>query len=213
LENNKTHIAIFIALLFHISGLIGMFTTAKPWFVSMTPLTLLLMFGLYNWTEGIDKKWLIFSAIGFITGIVVEIIGVKTGLLFGSYAYGDVMGVKILGVPLLMGIQWLITIVCSAHLVYYVMSKVNWTFGPFRFAILGALVTTFFDYLIEPAAIDFGYWSWANNIIPLYNYVCWYVISFILFYCYDRFFKPEKINYFSVVLIITQMIFFLVLRF
>ncbi|MBK7882949.1 MAG: carotenoid biosynthesis protein [Chitinophagaceae bacterium] len=43
-------------------------------------------------------------------GIAVEIIGVKTGFLFGNYSYGIVLGPKIQSVPILIGINWFIII-------------------------------------------------------------------------------------------------------
>jgi putative membrane protein len=43
---NKFEAATFIALLFHVSGFIGMFTSKHDWFVANTPLNLLLMAAL-----------------------------------------------------------------------------------------------------------------------------------------------------------------------
>ena len=34
-----------------------------------------------------------------LIGFVIEVIGVKTGYVFGSYSYGDSLGFKILEVP------------------------------------------------------------------------------------------------------------------
>ncbi|MBK6998097.1 MAG: carotenoid biosynthesis protein [Lewinellaceae bacterium] len=38
----------------------------------------------------------------------VEIVGVKTGLLFGAYQYGENLGPKFFGVPPLIGINWVV---------------------------------------------------------------------------------------------------------
>ncbi len=209
----KSKIAVGLALLFHISGLIGMTTSAKPWFVSLTPLTLLLMFGLFLWTEeNKSKAFFQFAAIAFGTGIMVEIIGVNTALLFGTYEYGSTMGLKLFGVPQLMGIQWLMTILCSSHLLKYILQLTNKTSRPVTFAIAAAIITTLFDVAIEPIAMDFEYWNWKDDFIPFYNYVCWFVISFLLHWINEHFFKRESVNTFGVILLIIQVLFFVLLR-
>lgn len=210
--DNKIKIAIFIALLFHISGLIGMLTVYKPWFISMTPLTLLLMFGLLWWTEQRDKNDYLFAITVFVTGLAVEIIGVNTGLLFGSYEYGDVMSIKVMGVPWLMGVQWLVTILCIAHLVKYLTHKNQWSINALIFAVIAASITTIYDVVIEPIAIDFDYWHWHSVYVPFYNYVCWFIISFVLHYVFIKLFEKKAINVFAIVLIAIQALFFILLN-
>jgi putative membrane protein len=33
------------------------------------------------------------------------------------------------------------------------------------------------DVLIEPVAVDLGFWSWQGGDIPWTNYLCWFVVS------------------------------------
>jgi bisanhydrobacterioruberin hydratase len=207
---HKNKIAIGLALLFHFSGFIGMMTSAKSWFVALTPLTLILMFALLIWTEeNKGPKYFQYLALVFIAGMIVEIIGVNTSMLFGVYEYGSVMGLKLLGVPLLMGIQWFATIEISAHLIRYLLHFKNKNLSPFYFALTAALVTTIFDIAIEPVAMDFDYWNWEGDKVPMYNYVCWFVVSFILHWAREQFFKKEGINIFSAFLFLLQVAFFL----
>jgi bisanhydrobacterioruberin hydratase len=207
----KIKISIIVAALFHFSGFMGLMTNAKPWFVSMTPLTLLLMFGLLIWTEeNKGVKYYQYLGLVFFAGLLVEIIGVNTGLLFGDYTYGDVMGLKIFGVPLLMGIQWFATLACSAHMIQYLFHKNK--FSSLYFALIAATITTIFDVAIEPVAMDFDYWNWNSDHVPLYNYICWFVISFILHWLKEQYFKTSKVNFFGVVLFILQVVFFIFLN-
>ncbi len=210
---NKVAISIFLALLFHVNGLLGMMTTYKPWFVSMTPFTLMLMFILLIWTEKKTSPLLYINAfVIFAIGMLVEIIGVNTAYLFGHYTYGNVMGIKWLGVPLLMGIQWWVTIVCSAHLLHFILSTRKQKLNTFYFSILAALITTGYDVLIEPIAMAFDYWQWTNNSVPLYNYVCWFLISFIIHFGCVTYNPIEKLNYYAATLIVTQALFFFLLN-
>ena len=42
----------------------------------------------------------------FVIGLVTEIIGVNTGLLFGTYSYSSILGPKLFNVPLIIGLNW-----------------------------------------------------------------------------------------------------------
>jgi putative membrane protein len=220
----RFHVATFIALLFHVSGCIGMFTSHREWFIQNTPLNLLLMFGLLLFTHrGMSMKFFGFIALCFSVGMLTEIIGVHTGLLFGSYRYGEVMGIKLLEVPLLIGINWFVIVYCAGML----MTKIHdWIDAKYVTAgsmlspqvkaisiiIDGALLATFFDYIMEPVAVKLGYWYWlGDGCIPFINYLCWFVISTGLLYFFTRLtFKAH--NHFAVHLFIIQLLFFGVLR-
>jgi putative membrane protein len=203
-------ISIFIALLVHVAGGIGIAYFNRSFFVAMTPVNLLLMFVLLAWNEiSINKQWLIFLAAAFFTGFVTEIIGVNTGWLFGQYAYGSLLGPKILGVPLLIGINWFCIVYCSLQLVLNSIPalKTTWV-GASLFA---AFFATLFDWMMEPVAMVLGYWQWENGVVPLYNYVCWFLISLLLSMIYFRISLFQK-NAFAIPLLVIQFLFFLLLR-
>jgi putative membrane protein len=220
---HKFFVATFIALLFHVSGCIGMFTSYKDWFIANTPVNLLLMFALLLWTQ--EKKnvqFALFVLTCFAVGMLVEIVGVNTSLLFGRYQYGDVLGLEFMNVPWLIGINWFLIIYTSAMAVSQVH---NWveekyvTAGVFlspqiknlSLIIDGALLATFFDYVMEPVAMKLGYWSWFNSSIPFMNYLCWFFISILLLYAFTKL-TFNRHNQFAVHLLIIQLLFFGVLR-
>jgi putative membrane protein len=43
-----------------------------------------------------------------------------------------------------------------------------------------ALLMTFFDFMMEPAAIKLGYWTWIEVEVPLQNYVAWFILGGLL---------------------------------
>src|SRR6516225_4687388 len=83
-------VALFLALLFHVCGLIGiLFTSYKNWFIKSTPFTLLLMALLLVLTHTPkNKKFFIFLFVICTIGFSAEVVGANTGLLFGKYNYG-----------------------------------------------------------------------------------------------------------------------------
>ncbi|HNP53347.1 MAG TPA: carotenoid biosynthesis protein, partial [Ferruginibacter sp.] len=90
---NRVQIATAIAILFHAVGLFGIFCLPRASFLQTTPLNLLLMFALLIYTQPRINCWYwIFFGLCFVTGIIVEWVGVHTGLLFGDYQYGSALG-------------------------------------------------------------------------------------------------------------------------
>lgn len=206
----KLFFSVFVALLFHVNGAIGMAGIKKDWFIAMTPLNLLVMLVLLIFTEGSkNKHYFLFFGLCFSVGMISEMIGVNTGLLFGNYYYGEPMGLKVLGVPLLIGIQWFVSVYCSIQLAHLI-KKISQTesFNKLVLAFAAASITTIFDYIIEPAAIKLGFWHWLDNQIPVYNYVCWFVISFFLSFFYLKK-ENDKINIFAITLFFIQITFFI----
>jgi putative membrane protein len=223
-QKQKNNIALFLALLFHVCGAIGiLFTPYKQWFINNTTVNLLLMAALLIFTQ--KQKNIFFFAFAllcFFTGMVTEIIGVNTGLLFGRYQYGDILGVKVFGVPLLIGVNWFITIFCSCNIIFllneWLYKKLSTDMQPslavqlFAFVTDAALLATLFDYILEPTATQLGYWQWLpDGLVPLFNFVCWFIISAVLATVF-RLMKFDKHNQFAVHLLIIQVLFFLVLQ-
>jgi putative membrane protein len=125
-------------------------------------------------------------------------------------------------VPVLIGINWFMIIFCATILIKktheYFLRKmpagavISASMRSIAFIIDAALLATFFDWLMEPAAIKLGYWQWLpNGNIPVYNYVCWFCISAFLFAA-SKYFSFNRHNQFAVHLFIIQLLFFLILR-
>lgn len=212
---------LFIALLFHVTGLLGiLFTPYSDWFINNTPVVLLTMFLLLTNSQIKSfKAYIIFSFVAFITGMVTEIIGVNSGLLFGHYEYGQVLGPKIYGVPFLIGLNWFVIVYCSGALltqgVELLQNKLNIKITGFVASIFviigGATIATCFDFILEPVAAKLHFWSWENGQVPFLNYLCWFIISAFLLGV-KMYFKSIRINSFAISLLIIQALFFLMLN-
>jgi len=212
---------LFLALLFHGTGVLGiLFTPYKDWFVSSTPLVLLFMFFLLANTQlKAIKNFLLSFAIAFVISMGTEIIGVNTGLLFGQYQYGPVLGPKILGVPWLIGLNWFVIVYCSGsfliHSLELMKSKFNIrvtaTSSTAMVVLGGAAMATFFDFILEPVAVKLNFWTWNNGDIPLYNYLCWFLVSAVLLRINLQL-KQVNAHVFASSLLIIQAVFFLMLH-
>lgn len=219
------NIALFIVLLFHVSGAIGiLFTDHKQWFISNTPLNLLLSAALLFITQKQkNSAFFLLILVCGVTGFLAEVIGTSTGLLFGNYKYGNVLGFKVKDVPLLIGVNWFVAVYCvgiiSSQMQAWSNKKLiemdatisNKT-KTLSFIFDGAILATFFDFIMEPVAVKLGFWQWlGDGSIPFYNYVCWFVISALLLLVF-RLLSFNKHNPLAVHLFIIQLLFFLLLR-
>jgi len=153
----------------------------KSYFLSLSSYNLLLSFIIVIVSSQVKSlRFYIFILFVFLTGYFVELIGVHTHYLFGNYRYGSNLGFKILDIPLIIGVNWVVLILVS-HSISLKIVKHN-IFTP----IIASLLMVGLDFLIEPVAIKSDYWSWENNQIPLYNYVCWFLISFLIHIVYQK---------------------------
>ena len=222
MKTSRHQVATTIAILFHTIGLLGILFFDQALFASMTALNLLLMSILLIYTQRDHTKgfWIFFIA-AFIIGFGAEMIGTSTGLIFGNYSYGNVLGPAWNNVPLIIGINWFMVIYCCGVSMYTLLNnlimKVSGGLPPPRpglqllsLVIDGATMAVILDYLIEPVAIKLGFWQW-NGDIPLYNYVSWFIISCILLLMFHLL-KFNKQNKFAVNLLLIQVMFFLLLR-
>lgn len=203
----KTRIAIIIIILFHVVGLIGFaFTSLNTLFLNLVPWHLLLMAGIIVYShDRADAKFLFFALLIFAFGFAAELIGVHTGLLFGSYSYGETLGLKLFGIPLMIGINWFLLIYSTGVLLQ--RSRIK---SVYVRIIIGALILVILDFLIEPIAIHYDYWHWKGNGIPLKNYACWFALSAFMLFIFEQF-KFKLQSKAAVVLLAMQFVFFVVL--
>ncbi|MFN5422316.1 MAG: carotenoid biosynthesis protein [bacterium] len=207
---SKIFWAVFICGLVHVSGAIGMVFFDRDAFLELTSVNLILMFVLLLWTEDrITPAWIYSLLIIFITGVVTEIIGVNTGILFGSYSYGDFFGMKIMDVPLIIGVNWFCIVYCCFILASRFIRNRRFAFVLIPF--FTAILTTAFDWIMEPAAVTLTFWNWKGGVIPLLNYASWFIITFVLVRIM-LFFNTPTTNRFSIYLLGIQASFFIFLR-
>ena len=108
-HNNPTtlNFAIGVIWLFHLSAMVGVTIGEVDWFIQKTPINLMLQSILLFLVFPIAKKYSFgLFVLMFCIGYGVEYIGVKYGIPFGEYSYGNNLGPKLGDVPLLSGTNW-----------------------------------------------------------------------------------------------------------
>jgi bisanhydrobacterioruberin hydratase len=199
----KAHLAVGIVWLFHISALIGVSLGHLDWFISKTPLNLMVCLLLFLLVYPLDtvKKIMAF-AVFFGGGMFAEWLGVNYGILFGAYEYGENFGPKWDGVPLLIGAYWaLLTFITAALMDYTALN--SWTK-----AFLAAVLMVVLDYFMEHSAPHFDFWTFEGGYAPLENYVTWFLLA-LLFQAILRWMDLRGNKTISLHLYLAQLLFFL----
>ncbi len=206
----KPNISIIIILIFHAVGFIGFYIPVlQGYFMRLVPFHLLLMVGILiiNHRNRGRRFWTFFIGTAF-AGYFIEVLGTKTGLIFGNYYYGGTLGFKVLDVPLLIGLNWVLLI----YSVGYIM-KLTQLDSIFLKAFFGALMLVLLDICLEHVAMYFDYWTWEFYIIPFQNYVGWFAFSFLmLLYFFSFKFKSKQQGIVAIAMYFTQLAFFLALN-
>jgi bisanhydrobacterioruberin hydratase len=142
--------------------------------IGLTPFTLLLTGGvaLYSSVQKGKLKLIIWGLLVYLGTFTLEVVGIKTGYIFGNYYYGYVLGFKILDVPLIIGFNW-VGIMLGA---IGIASRIHKS--AFQIALLTGTFSVLFDLMLEPVAVKLGYWTWEQGFIPLHNYYAWFAIAF-----------------------------------
>ena len=202
--------AVTILTILYLVGTIGFIFKIHPEFAKLTPVNLLLslIIVLYFHPQW-HWKIVLFCLICPVIGFVVEMKGVETGLIFGAYQYGEALGFKFNNTPLSIGINWLLLTYSSAVLINHAAKKDS---NIILKAVLASALMVSLDVLIEPIAMKTDMWSWANNKVPMQNYLGWFLTALPLHLLFFILNKSVK-NKVAVSLLILQFLFFWILRF
>lgn len=195
---------IIVLIILHIVGLVGIIVFDSDLILSLTPINLIVSGMLIIPKKRSVLFWWTLGA-AFSIGMSIEILGVATGFPFGNYSYGEALGPKLAGVPLVIGLNW--------WLLAYSGLNVSKGFRMNKWIIisLAALFMLVVDILIEQVAHKLDFWYWSNNEIPLENYLSWFAVGWVI--CYGLYqFSEKEVNRNAIALFFVQACFFLLLN-
>ncbi len=211
MRTERSAILIFMIILFHAVGLAGLsISFMQPLFLALVPFHLLLMLVLICFSHHeFDLKFVLFIVTTAILGYGVEWLGIHQHFVFGTYTYGDTLGIKLGGVPVIIGINWFLLTYASG-----VFAQRLFASSVLARIIFGAFIMTMSDVIIEPIAIRFDYWHWQTTgdflTAPLINYIGWFVVSIIMLAIFETFaFKRQ--SRVAIALLFAQALFFILL--
>ncbi|HNZ32328.1 MAG TPA: carotenoid biosynthesis protein [Smithellaceae bacterium] len=169
----------------------------SPFYYNMIMGALFTLFALLHGDSYVGRKSTItLATLTFVISFIMEYAGVKTGMIFGEYHYGDVLGPKALEtVPWLIPLSWFMFMYVSTITVDAAFGRrhIGWA-APALFAVLDAMAMTALDILIDPLWVTRGTWVWtavhtlsASSVfygIPTQNYFGWLLTTMMIFIPY-----------------------------
>ena len=171
--------------------------------LSLTPVVIGILAALTVWFWDAHAKNRVYLAVtAIIIGMIVEIIGVNSGLIFGNYSYGPLLGLKIFGVPLLIGITWLLVTLSAWQIVSFS------NLGKFAKIIVASGLVVMFDLVLEQFATAYSLWAWQDAVIPLKNYITWFVVGAVIVTFYAYFAKQKVPSIFGAAMLPLMALFF-----
>ena len=185
MEGKKNLILLYsvigFLIIFHLVGWFNFVFGADPQeFARLTPINLILsLIGILIFCPLNDNSFKLKIFIIGLIGFSSELIGVNTGILYGHYSYSDKLGLKLIGVPIILFINWILVIVSIHSVLNYVFSRFRIKISHWVLAFIGATLLVIYDYILEPFAIKYHLWSWGLRFPPLFNYISWFGISFL----------------------------------
>jgi len=201
-------------------GLAGMLLPfTRELFKIITPLNLLFAV-VFLFFGKMPARQVILTGIAVaVASFFIEAAGVNTGKIFGAYTYGKTLGPALFNTPVIIGLNWFLLIYCtnviSRQLLDILPRKVTGRWASLVrsvFVIIaGSLLMVLYDLILEPAATRLDMWSWDGGVIPVRNYLAWFVFS-AAFHTVVRAWGEEEINRKALPLFAVQLIFFSVIN-
>jgi putative membrane protein len=117
-----------------------------------------------------------------VPGYAVEVLGVHTGVPFGSYSYSSSLGPRPFGVPPLIGLAWTMlawpAAIAARHLVRGRGARV----------VVGAWALASADLFLDPQMVAAKHWTWRFPSphlpgvadVPLTNFAGWFAVALVL---------------------------------
>jgi putative membrane protein len=202
---NKLQLSLFLLAVIYLVGIVTALIGHTDALMQLTPYNLVFATGLilYN-AEGMNKVYLKWFLLIAVAGYLIELLGIITGIIFGIYAYGEGLGIKLFDVPLIIGINWAVLVFASAA----ILNKLKLSI--WLKAAIAATMMVAYDILLEPVAIRFDFWNWEGGSIPLQNYIAWWLIAYVMLLGVLRYVKNLQ-NKIALYVVLVQSLFFAIL--
>lgn len=207
LKKYRFHISLAVLIIYYSVGIRLLQTGGnKEEIIALTPFTLLftlivLLFNHTHWKKRVMLALMLVAVLGFF----VEVLGTRTGVPFGSYSYSDVLGIKVMGTPLIMGINWVL-LVYAGTMLFHPLNIPGWL----KPVLTGGSLVLL-DIFIEPFAIKWNLWQWQETVPPAQNYVSWAIIAVLFSWLLNRSLSRSMRNKLALPVLVIQLLFFLIL--
>ena len=191
---------VTIAIVFPVVGAGLLVASAEGWVpapFAFHPIVLLLGVAvmrsplLIGMLPTVDRRVARWMAILAVLTYAIELTGVQTGWLYGSFTYGISLGPMIAGIPAALPLLF-IPLVINAYLLWIILLGERG--GHLTRILLVVPTVVLLDVVLDPAAVGLGFWEFLEGgefyDVPLSNYQGWVVsatiATVVVEYAFDR---------------------------
>jgi len=135
------------------------------------------------------RTMLVFFGICLVVGNVFENLGVVTGFPYGPYYFTDVMGPKLLVVPILLGLAYVGMAYLSWTLAKLIVGRMECRLDGWRVVtvpLLAGVIMVAWDFCMDPVwSTILHAWIWLRGGsyfgVPLSNFAGWYLVVYMIY--------------------------------
>ena len=143
---------------------------------------------IWGWNNAI-----LFMGISFFISIIMEIVGTRTGVVFGGKYKFDLSkspGPAYLGIPLVIPLSWSGLIYMGFNYSTLIMGNGSYSNQSLIFLFIPSLLLMIVDLVLDPIAVDEKRWGWgkpgAYYGIPFLNFIGWFFTTFLILWVFIR---------------------------
>lgn len=117
-----------------------------------------------------------------VVGFTAEVVGVHTGVPFGDYHYTGGIGPALAGVPLAVGLAWMMMAQPAACVAARICTRARTR------VVVATCALTGWDVFLDPQMVDARHWAWRHpsphlpgiRDVPLTNFGGWLLVSLLV---------------------------------
>ena len=138
-----------------------------------------------------SKNTLIFVGTSITVGTLTELVGTKTGWIFGQYHYAEKFGPKLFGVvPVFVSLMWCIITYLGFWIAKLLLLPRAGQGIIYQgvFVISAAFIVTLWDLVADPMVVDEkgrNWWIWEKGGkyygVPFTNFIGWFVTAALIY--------------------------------
>jgi len=177
-SNIVSLIIILLSLGMILSDLVGLFHINTSWVFHLSAILLIPLLALYIMMIFDEQFFIKTFLVFFFGGLIIEILGTRTGVPFGVYEYTSKFQPQILNIPIQIPLGWF-TLGMMCYTMAYFAQK-----SKLKRILLASTLMVSWDLLYDPVFTAYKIWIWQRGEyfnIPLTNFAGWFLSSIIFF--------------------------------
>ena len=146
------------------------------------------------------RTMLVFCGICLVVGNIFENVGVQTGFPYGAYCFTDVMGPKLLDVPILLGLAYVGMAYLSWTLARLILGIAERPLTASHVVILpltAAFIMVAWDFCMDPVwSTILHAWRWLRGGpyfgVPVSNFIGWYLHVYVIYQLFALYLRDRS---------------------